>query len=73
MFKNRKNLVSVHWLAKNSKVNDKMLQQFHHREHYQKQPPELFCKKSCSEKIRKFHRKTPVLETLFNKVADQLY
>ena len=26
MFKNRKNLVSVHWLAENSKVNDNMLQ-----------------------------------------------
>ena len=24
--KNRKNLVSIHWLAKNSNVNDKMLQ-----------------------------------------------
>ena len=30
----------------------------------QKQPPEVFCKKFC-----KIHRKTPVPETLFNKVA----
>ena len=35
---------------------------------FQKQP-EMFCKKSCSEKYRKFHRKTPVLESLFNNVA----
>ena len=24
----------------------------------QKQPPEMFCKKRCSEKLRKIHRKT---------------
>ena len=36
---------------------------------FQKQPPAVFCKKSCSLKFRKFHRKTPVLESLFNKVA----
>ena len=36
---------------------------------FRKQPPAVFCKKSCSLKFRKFHRKTPVLESLFNKVA----
>ena len=36
----------------------------------QKQPPEVFCKKSCSLKFRNIYRKTPVLdESLFNKVA----
>ena len=35
----------------------------------QKQSPEVFCKKKCSLKVRKFHRKTSVLESLFNKVA----
>ena len=35
----------------------------------QKQPPKVFCKKRCSQNFRKFHRKTPVLECLFNKVA----
>ena len=30
---------------------------------------EVFCKKRYSEKFCKFHRKTPVLESLFNKVA----
>ena len=35
----------------------------------QKQPPEVFCKKRCSLKFRKFHRKAPVLEPLFKKVA----
>ena len=34
-----------------------------------KQPPEVFCKKRCSQKYRQYHRKTPVLESLFNKVA----
>ena len=36
----------------------------------QKQSPEVFCKKKVFLKIsRKFHRKTPVLESFFNKVA----
>ena len=35
----------------------------------QKQPLEVFGKKRCSEKFRNFHRKTPVLESLFNNVA----
>ena len=30
----------------------------------QKQPPEVFCKKRCSQKFRTIHRKTPVLESL---------
>ena len=34
---------------------------------WQKQPPEVFCKKNCSKKFRNIHQKTPVLETLFNK------
>ena len=33
----------------------------------QKQPPEAFCKKMCSWKSHKIHRKTPVPETFFNK------
>ena len=35
----------------------------------QKHPPEVFCKKICSWKFRKIHRKTPVPEAFFNKVA----
>ena len=31
----------------------------------QKQPPEVFCKKRCSKKFPKIHRKTPVPEPLF--------
>ena len=31
----------------------------------QKQPQEVFCKNRCSLKFRKFHRKTSVLESLF--------
>ena len=36
---------------------------------YRKKPPEVFCKRRCSETFCKIHRKTPVLESLFNKVA----
>ena len=35
----------------------------------QKQPPEVFCKKMCSWKFHKIHRKTPVPEAFLNKVA----
>ena len=31
----------------------------------QKQPSELFCKKRCSYKFHKLHRKTPVPGSLF--------
>ena len=33
--------------------------------HFQKQPSEVLCKKLCSQKFRKIHRKTPVPESLF--------
>ena len=36
---------------------------------FQKRPPEVFYKKMCSWKFRKFHMKSPVLEPLFNNVA----
>ena len=35
----------------------------------QKQPPEVFCKRRRSWKVCKFHTKTPMLESLFNKVT----
>ena len=38
-------------------------------EKIQKQPPEEFFKKMCPSKFCKLHKKTPVLETFFNKVA----
>ena len=34
----------------------------------QKQSLEVFCKKRFSLKVRKFHRKIPVLESAFNKI-----
>ena len=37
--------------------------------YWQKQLPEVFYEKSCSLKFRNIHMKTPVLESLFNKVA----
>ena len=36
---------------------------------FQKQPTGVFCKTRCSQKSRKLHRKTPVLESIFNKVT----
>ena len=36
----------------------------------QKQPLGVFYKKSCFAQFRKFHWKTTVIESLFNKVAD---
>ena len=35
----------------------------------QKQPPKMFCERRSSQKFRKFHKKTPVLEPLFNIIA----
>ena len=37
----------------------------------QKQPPEVFCKKKCSQKFCKIHRKTPVPKTTFFKKSLQ--
>ena len=31
--------------------------------YFQKQPPEVFCRKRCSLRFRKFHKKTPMLES----------
>ena len=36
---------------------------------FQMQPPVVFCKKGALKNFCKFHRKTPVLKSLFNKVA----
>ena len=35
----------------------------------QKQPPDVFYKKRCSQKFRNIHKKTPVSESLFKRVA----
>ena len=32
---------------------------------YQKQPPQVFCKKTCSQKFREIDRKAPVSESLY--------
>ena len=37
--------------------------------YFQKQPRNMFCKKRCSKTFCKFHRKTPMLQSLFNNVA----
>ena len=34
----------------------------------QKQSPEVFCKKRFAEKVRKFHRKKPVLASFHLKI-----
>ena len=36
----------------------------------QKQPAEVFSEKRCLRKFRDIHRKIPVLQSLFSKVAD---
>ena len=51
-------------------IEKKSLQEGRHGK-VQKQRPEVFCKKRCFEKFRKIHRKTPVSESFFNKVADR--
>ena len=56
----------------NNAINLKLLTNFMTKNIFvklQKQPPDGFCKKSYSWKFCKTHRKTPVPESLFNKVA----
>ena len=36
-----------------------------YREHYRKQPPQMFLRKSVLKNFCKIHRKTPVPESLF--------
>ena len=36
---------------------------------FQRQPPELFYRKTCSWKFCNIHRKTPVLQSPFNRLA----
>ena len=36
---------------------------------FQEQPPEVLYRKSCYWKFRNIHRKTPVLESVFNRLA----
>ena len=38
------------------------------RNYLQKQTPVAFCKKRCSQKFHKLHRKTTAVESLFNEV-----
>ena len=35
-----------------------------------KEPPEVFCKIGVLKNFCKFHRKTPVLESLFNRACN---
>ena len=48
-----------------SESQEALLSVFHH----QKQPPEVLCKKRCSEKFRKFTGKHLCKSLFFNKVA----
>ena len=48
----------------------KSIAQFIYSRNTEKQPPEMFSTKiSCSQKFCKFHRKAPVLEFPYNKIA----
>ena len=45
------------------------LQKIHKNKYFiKKQPPQGFCKKGVLKKFHKIHLKTPVLESLFNRV-----
>ena len=56
---------SCRWIAETIFSNNWQNPQITAAVHYfQKQPPEVFCKKRCSWKVRKFHRKIPVLESV---------
>ena len=46
------------------------LQKIHKNKYFiKKQPPQGFCKKGVLKKFHKVHLKTPVLESLFNRVS----
>ena len=46
------------------------LQKIHKNKYFiKKQPPQGFCKKGVLKKFHKIHLKTPVLESLFNRVS----
>ena len=51
------------------KYRKKIFEQIVTVAYLKKQPPEVYCRKRSSYKFRKFHRKTPVLESFFNQVA----
>ena len=53
-------LNAINLIMRNELINkwtDKKSQKSNYK---QKQPPEVFCKKKCSYKFRKIHRKTPL-------------
>ena len=51
---------------RDSRVIKKYL--YHSARNFQKQPFAAIFQNSCSEKLPNVHRKTPVLESLFNKM-----
>ena len=72
LHRSRVHLFSPHWSVESSKQSNlnwdtSTLNRVSNFD--QKQPAELFFKKSCSINFCKIHRETPVLKSLFNKVA----
>ena len=63
-FTNFRQLNTMMWLENTDSVTLEESKGF-----FQLQPPEEFCKKRCTKKFRKIHRKTYVPDLFFNKVA----
>ena len=66
MFKNRKNSVSICLLGGKKKTVKQMKK-------YRSSRPKVFCKKNSSQKSRKIQRKTPLLESIFNRITALMY
>ena len=66
-----KNVFTLGYVGKPKKIVTTTSQNIYHWQLLvlQKQPLEVFYKISCFEKFRKIHEKTPVSESLVNKVA----
>ena len=56
-------------MKSNEKYYEEVFKQANVMNIFQKQSLAGVLQNRCSKKIRKFHRKTPVLESLFNKVV----
>ena len=51
-------LTAINLIMRNELINKRTNKKSQKSNYKQKQPPEVFCKKKCSYKFRKIHRKT---------------
>ena len=72
--KMRKSRQLIHWKCNTFKIKNILilaeLISFTVFSYVQKQPPEVFWRKALFKKFINIHNKTPILESLFNKVTD---